>query len=273
MSKPESEIGEKKVLDVSVKAERGVQSVVRGFSILEAIAKRPEGISLSDLSRAVDLHSSTTFHLVRTLAQLGYVRQDRDSKRYVLGRELYRLASATMDEVRLKQIARPFVERLSRETGETAHFAVPSRDSVAILVKTQGTSAFQLSDVMGAIRPRHATAIGKVILASLSSDTLEQKLRSMELAQFTAHTITEPARLRDEMATVRETGVGYDDAEYHPELRCAAVPVRGMDGEVIGALGISGAIWRLSLSGLQGKVSVLQGMAGELSAELGYWPR
>src|SRR5262249_19417104 len=79
----------------------GERSLARGFMIMEEIAHKRDGIGLADLSKRVGLHNSTTFHLVRTMVSLGYVRQMKDSKRYRIGRPLFALAASALDEVEM----------------------------------------------------------------------------------------------------------------------------------------------------------------------------
>ena len=79
---------------VEDKQRSGIQSLGRAFSILEEIARHREGIGLADLSKLVGLHNSTTFHLAKTLVSLGYIRQDKDNKRYRVGRPLFALAAS-----------------------------------------------------------------------------------------------------------------------------------------------------------------------------------
>ena len=131
----------------------GVQSLARAFAIMEEIARNRDGIGLADLSKRVGLHNSTTFHLVKTLASLGYVRQMPDSKRYRIGRPLFALAASALDEVEMVSLATPILEDLSRETGESAHFSVRMDDAVVVLARTGGKGAFQLNDRAGAVRP------------------------------------------------------------------------------------------------------------------------
>src|ERR1041385_5767389 len=102
----------------------GVQSLSRAFAILEEVARNRDGIGLADLSKRVGLHNSTTFHLVKTMVSLGYVRQLKDSKRYRIGRPLFALAASSLDEMEMVSLATPILEELSHQTNETCHFAV-----------------------------------------------------------------------------------------------------------------------------------------------------
>ncbi len=247
----------------------GIQSIERAFAILEEVARHREGIGLAELAKRVGLHSSTAFHLIRTMAQLGYVSQPRDSKRYRIGRRLFTLAAGALDEVELVSIATPILESLTTETGESSHFAIRSGEDIVVVAKTAGSGMFQLVDRSGAVRPGHATALGKVLLAALSAPELERYLQGRELRPFTAKTIVERAPLERELDEVRRNGIAFDDGEFDPEVRCVAVPVRDFAGRVTGAIGISGPIWRLSLQALQEKSARVREAAERLSGELG----
>jgi IclR family transcriptional regulator, KDG regulon repressor len=247
----------------------GVQSLGRAFAILEEIARHREGIGLADLSKRVALHNSTTFHLAKTLVSLGYVRQEKETKRYRVGRPLFALAASSLDEIEMVSLATPILEDLARETGESSHFAVRMGDAVVVIARTSGPGAFQLADRVGVVRPAHCTALGKVILAALRPDQLQRFLERTELKPSTEKSITEIPALLREIEDVRASGIAFDDGEFNLEVRCVAVPVMDFTGQVIGALGISGPIWRLSLQALQTRAKIVQAAADRLSAEFG----
>ena len=125
-------------------------------------------------SKLVGLHNSTTFHLAKTMVSLGYLRQEKDSKRYRVGRPLFALAAGALDEIEMVNVATPLLEELSRDTGESGHFAVRMGDAVVVIARTSGPGAFQLTDRVGVVRPAHCTALGKIILASLRPDQLKR---------------------------------------------------------------------------------------------------
>jgi DNA-binding IclR family transcriptional regulator len=247
----------------------GVQSLGRAFAILEEIARHREGVGLADLSKLVGLHNSTTFHLAKTMVSLGYIRREKDSKRYRVGRPLFALAASALDEIEMVNVATPALEDLSRETGESSHFAVRMGDAVVVIARTSGPGAFHLTDRVGVLRPAHCTALGKVILASLHQDQLERFLARVELKPSTAHTITESPVLLREIAEIRRSGIAYDDGEFNLEVRCVAVPVKDFTGQIIGALGISGPIWRLSNQVMQSRAKTVQAASNRLSAAFG----
>ena len=252
------------------RARGGVQSIGRAFAIIEEIARNRDGIGLAELSKRVGLHNSTTFHLVKTMVSLGYVRQLKDSKRYRIGRPLFALAASALDEIEMMSLATPVLDDLARATGESAHFSVPMGDAVVVLARTSGPGAFQLTDRVGVVRPAHCTALGKIMLAALAPDQFARYLQRAELKAYTPKSITSAEQLAREIAEVRRAGLAVDDGEFDSELRCAALPVRNFSGQVIGAIGISGPVWRLSIEALQKRARIVRAAADRLSAEFGY---
>jgi DNA-binding IclR family transcriptional regulator len=255
--------------DADDRQRGGIQSLGRAFAIIEEVARHREGISLADLGRQVGLHNSTTFHLARTMVSLGYLRQEKDSKRYRVGRPLFALAAGALDEIEMVNLATPLLEELSRDTGESGHFAIRMGDAVVVIARTSGPGAFQLTDRVGVVRPAHCTALGKIILASLRPDQLKRFIERVELKPSTEKSITSVPALTREIAEIKRTGIAFDDGEFNPEVRCIAVPVMNFTGQVIGALGISGPIWRLSNQTLQGHAKVIRAAANRLSIEFG----
>jgi DNA-binding IclR family transcriptional regulator len=246
-----------------------IQSLARAFAIIEEIARHREGIGLADLSKRVGLHNSTAFHLAKTLVSLGYVRQESDTKRYRVGRPLFALAASCLDEIEMVHVATPILEDLSRQTGESGHFAVRMGDAVVVIARTAGSGAFQLTERVGVVRPAHCTALGKIILAALSKEQLERFLARVELKPSTGKSTTDvPALLRD-IDGVRASGIAYDNGEFNAEVRCVAVAVTDFTGATIGAVGISGPIWRMTDEATQARAKALQAAADRLSHALG----
>jgi DNA-binding IclR family transcriptional regulator len=167
------------------------------------------------------------------------------------------------------RMATPILEELSAKTGESGHFAVRMGDAIVVMARTSGPGAFQLAERVGVVRPAHCTALGKVILAALQPDQLERFLARVDLKPATERSITEIPVLLREIEEVRRTGIAFDDGEFNPEVRCVAVPVRDFTGQVIGAIGISGPVWRLSMHALKSRAKAVQAAADRLSRDFG----
>lgn len=247
----------------------GVQSLHRAVSILQAVARERDGIGLADLCRVVELHSSTTFHIAKTMVTLGLISQNPDNKRYRVGSRLFALASGALDEIELLSFAHPFMEELAETTGENSHLAARSGRDVVIIGKVDGSASIRMSERIGSARPQHATAIGKVLLASLAPEKLESWLATADLLSITPKTIVDPELLRNQLKEVRDTGIAFDDGEFDPEIRCAAAPVRAFSGEVVAAIGINAPVWRFSLAKLNSTAELVKDVAARLSRQFG----
>lgn len=248
----------------------GIQSLARASRILEEIAAHRDGISLAQLARAVELHSSTTFHLAKTLVTLGYVRQDERTKLYRIGPTIFRLAATALDEVELVNAATPFLHDLVSRTGETSQLAIRLGSAAVVIAKSEAVGAFRITDGAGVTRPLHATAIGKVLLTEFDAASLDPFLDRLDLTALTPRTVTSARQLSAEIRDIADKGIAYEDGEFHPEVRCAAVPIRGFTGAVVASLAISAPIWRASQGDLRDKGVELLAVASALSASLGH---
>jgi IclR family acetate operon transcriptional repressor len=246
-----------------------IQSLKRASAILDAVARRPHGIGLSQISAEVGLHSSTAFHLIQTLVSLGFLAQLPDNRRYRIGPRLFTLAAGALDETMLLALATPILERLSAATGYASHLAVRSKQDIVVIARMAATGLLQLAGHPGATRPAHATAIGKMLLAAMPPNDLDRLLKALPLPAFTPRTITDAQVLHREIEETRRTGLAHDDCELDRDVRCLAVPVYDFAGRCTAAMGISGPAWRLVPDAVEQLVPQLRAAAAELSAQLG----
>ncbi|MFZ1103057.1 MAG: IclR family transcriptional regulator [Hyphomicrobiaceae bacterium] len=246
-----------------------IQSLKRASAILDAVARRPHGIGLSQISVEVGLHSSTAFHLIQTLVSLGFLAQLPDSRRYRIGPRLFTLAAGALDETMLLALATPILERLSAETGYASHLAVRSKQEIVVIARTAATGLLQLAGHPGATRPAHATAIGKMLLAAMPPEDVDRLLKTLPLPAFTLRTITDAQALRREIDEARRMGLACDNCELDRDVRCLAVPVYDFAGRCTAAMGISGPAWRLVPEAVEGLAHQLRAAAAELSGQLG----
>ncbi|MGI9524870.1 MAG: IclR family transcriptional regulator, partial [Hyphomicrobiaceae bacterium] len=255
---------------VAVKRERGgIQSIERAILIVDLVSRNPNGISLAELSSQMGLNNSTVFHLVKTLDKLGIVAQISETKRYRIGSHLFKLAAGALNETTLLSLATPLLERLSRDTGESANLAVRSQSEVVVIARTAATGMLQLSSRAGTTRPVHVTATGKALLATMQSDELEQLLAKHEFKAFTGKSISNAETLCNELKDVRKTGIAYDRCEFDPDVTCVATTAQDFAGRHVAAIGISGPVWRMTPKLLRIKTKALYAIAAELSEKLG----
>jgi DNA-binding IclR family transcriptional regulator len=245
-----------------------IQSLARGLGLLELVGARGGAGALTDLCRAANLNRSTAHHLLQTLAAHGFVVQDEATRAYRVGPKVYRLAAAAWSEAELARLALPFLRELVRATGETANLAVRRGREALLLETVDGEGTLRVVDRVGAARPIHACAVGKVLLAFAPEDERNPVVDALELEHLTPRTVTDRGRLRRELGRIRAAGYALDDEEMARGVRCIAAPVYALPGQAVAAVGIAGPAARLSRTALLGLQPPLASAVRRLSARL-----
>jgi len=254
------------------KSEYAIQTVMNAFRMLE-VFDGAVAIGVSDVARNLGLHKNNAFRLLATLELAGYVQQSADSELYHLGPRCLELAHAFARNHPFASLARPVLEELVGETGETAHLGILREQEVAHLDAVLPSQLLLTGSRVGERLPAHCTAIGKallvgalekpVLLAQAGSGRGEGGARraavpaaapassasgigAWKLERFTDSTITDGTKLLDEVRAGQLRGYALDLEEYAPGLHCVAAPVRDASERVVAALSLSGPAQRLS---------------------------
>ncbi|MFP4565049.1 MAG: IclR family transcriptional regulator [Spirochaetota bacterium] len=218
-------------------------TVVTAASILETIAARDKVLA-RDLAKELGLNRSTVHRMLHTLQILGYVARHPDGY-YRLTFHLFEIGNSVLHGYNLIDPARRSLLQLSHDTGYTVNHAILFEDETLYIDKASPPSYLQLDRSIGETEPLHCTSLGKTLLAYQPEAERRRILESIELIPFTEHTITDRARLAEELELVRNRGYAVDDQELALELRCVAAPVLREDGSLISAVSISGPADRL----------------------------
>ena len=250
-------------------APASVQSVDRALTILGILARLGEA-GVTEIAAELGVHKSTAFRLVATLESHGMVEQNEERGKYRLGVGVLRLAGATTARLDVVQEARPICRKLAADSGETVNIAVLSDRSALYLDQVAGQSALQSHNWVGQHIPLHATSNGKVLLSGLSSDEVDGRLP--RLPSYTTDTVTSRARLRRELAEVRDQGYAVAVDELEVGLTAIAAPIRNAHGDVIASISVSGPTFRLG-ERLDEVIGRLIESALEVSFRLGWGHR
>jgi IclR family acetate operon transcriptional repressor len=246
-----------------------VQSVDRTLDVLESLASRRGATGISELSQLVGLHVSTVHRLLATLVDRGYVRQDPDSSRYHLGSRIFTLASAADVHLDLRLVARPYLERMMRNSGETANLVTATESEVVYLDQVASLHLVKMFTAPGMRAPLYCTGTGKVILAFRPPEFREPVL-SAPMRRYTSRTLVTRAALEAELASIRKNGYCLDNEEMEEGVRCLAVPIFDRRNDCIGAMSVSGPTTRMTLERVEKLSVTARAIAGELSRQLGY---
>jgi DNA-binding IclR family transcriptional regulator len=228
----------------SNKAANPVHSVDRAISILQALARRGP-MTVTDLAAELDIHKSTAFRLLATLEARGLVDQTSSRGKYQLGFGVVRLAERATGQRDLAVLARPVCEELAATVGETVNIVISDGSTITTIDQVMGSSAVTVVNWMGRRGSLHATASGKVFLAHMPEDRLQSFL-SKPLERFTGNTVVDAGQLRGQLEEIRETGYGITYEEDEVGLAAMAAPIRGLDGEIVATVAISGPVFRIN---------------------------
>ena len=225
----------------------------------------------TQLARHLGVHKSTTFRLLATLEDNGFVDKDPSTDRYRLGYALVSLAAAVTGDLDLTRRARPVLQELAERCFETVNLAILEGDRVVNVDQLTTHTAMVSVNWVGRATPLHCTSSGKVLLAWLSAQRRSRVL-SGPLERFTDRTLTGSAELEEHLAQVRELGYAVTVEELETGLNAVAAPVFGEPSGVIAAVSVSGPSYRLDAGRIE-EVAQLVKEAGEaISRRMGHRP-
>jgi IclR family pca regulon transcriptional regulator len=219
------------------------QSLARGLAILSTFHSDRPLIGVSELSRGLELSRSTVHRYVATLAKLGYLQQDPDSKRYRLGPKVLDLGFSALNSMDLLEVSAPHLRRLSDETQRTVNVAILDGTDVVYIERCRaarpGQQQIDLNLHVGARLPAYCTAMGKAILAFVSEERLEEVIERIDFVPRGPNTLTDPKAFREELVKVRASGIAINDEELAYGLRSIAAPIYSQSGDVLAALNLA----------------------------------
>lgn len=250
----------------------GVQSVERAIAVLKSFSIENPERGVGEISRELGLHKSTISRLMTTLERGGLLTRDPENKRYRLGIGLIGLAAQVVSYIDVREVARPFLRQLADDCQESVDLVILDGRDVVNLDQFVPPKR-QVKDIGRAGRRMepHCTAAGKVLLAHLDEQQVDQIL-ARGLAKFTPFTITDPDKLRLELARVRAEGYGVACEELERGLNAVAVPIHDHTGQVVAAAGVAGPAYRIPADILAQLAAQLKQIALQISTQLGYEP-
>jgi IclR family acetate operon transcriptional repressor len=212
--------------------------------VLGAFKSEESAVSPAELARRVGLPKSTVHRIVAALVEEGLL--ERQAARVQLGVRLFEIGQRVPRQRVLRDAARPYLHDLGEATRQTVHLAILEGSQVVYVDILVGPGAPPLPSRVGGRLPAHATGVGKAMLA-FSPPELVQAILDAGLPRVSERSTVAPGLLAKELASIRQTGVAYDHEESGPGIVCAASPVLGANGEVLGALSVSGWSTRMRL--------------------------
>lgn len=226
----------------------GVQSVDRTCGILAQFTERPgESLGISELTRITGYTKSVVHRTISALVANNFLTRDDESARYRLGPMLIELGVRSLASFNIAEVARPVMQRLMEQTGETATLSLLTGNSRIYAAQVESNSEVRMTVQLGTKLPLYAGASGRVILAALDDVQRNEYLSDVEAEKLTDHTVTDVSQLLELVTEDRVRGYSVSHGERTlAGLSVAAALYNASASRVVGAVAVSGPASRFS---------------------------
>lgn len=249
-----------------------IQSIAKMREILGCFSTVDRHLSLAQIASRSGLPRPTAHRMLSALREIGFIDQDARNGSYSLGIGLFELGSLALSNMDLLREAKPFMDKLSRLAGESAHLGVFTGYEVIVVEREEPTERVSRGMQPSESSPAYCTGVGKALLAFQKPEVIERIIDG-GLKAYTNNTITAPDRLRQEMAEIRSRGYAIDDCEHELWVRCVAAPIRNASGHVFAAVSVTGSADRMTNKKLGDLAPLVVQTADTISRQIGFQAR
>jgi len=226
-----------------------VQSLERGLAVIRAFDSEHRELALSEVARLTGLTRAAARRFLLTLVKLGYVNFSQG--RFSLRPRVLELGYAYLSSLSLPEMALPHMESLVAQVNESCSISVLDDTDVVYVARVPTRRIMSITLAVGTRLPAFVTSMGRVLLAGLPDEELEERLARIEITPLTSRTVKDKEALRGILATVRRQGYAATDQELEEGLRSLAVPLRSASGTVTAALNLSVHASRTTMAALR----------------------
>jgi DNA-binding IclR family transcriptional regulator len=251
------------------RSDYAVPAANRMLDIIEFLSTQSRPFGINELSRELHIPLNSVFRILKCLEARGYAEAERQSGGYRLGARLFTLGVRLHSRFELRRRARPHLDWLCEETGETCQIHTPHGDRVLVLDVVAPDAPYFMQIVPGNRLYYHPNAFGKAILAFLSEEEVRRRLPD-PLPRLTRRTLIARDALDRELAHARETGLTYDREEYVDGLYCIGAPVFDVNGVVVAGVGVTGLTSRFHPENRLAFEKAVMACAERISRDTGY---
>jgi IclR family acetate operon transcriptional repressor len=244
-----------------------IQSLVKGLAIIDFLADSGQPVGVTEVANHVGVPKATAHRLLATLHANDAVSYDNPSHRYTLGPSIIRFGLLGVRRLSLHRVARPHLERLQHESGETALLATRQGNAKIFLDQVESAEEIRHCSTLGQRLPLYHGGGGLAMLASFKPDELDDYLAQVRFEKISATTITEPEKLRAEIEMVRKRGYAITRSE---RVTSIGAPILDHMKVVVGAIAVHGPTYRMGSDRTQICADAVKARAAAISSELGY---
>lgn len=222
------------------------KSTLKTMEILEAISDSKAGMTITQLSKKLEIPRSSVDDIVKALVKKKYLYcSDESLKLYQLGNKILELSLKIKNKSEILEIVTPFLKELVEEFNDTIFFGLKDEDDVLYLSKIESSKTVRTTAALGSRKSLYYTGLGKAILATFSFEELEDYIARTKMEARTDYTITDPNKLREDIKQTKERGYAIDYREGDIDVSCVASPIF-QAGKVYGAISMAGLYTTIS---------------------------
>lgn len=226
-----------------------VQSFARGLAVIRSFSAEAPSQTMTEVAQRTGLTRAGARRILHTLHALGYV--EIDGRQFRLTAKVLDLGFAYLSSLPLWTLAEPYMEALVQDVHESSSVAVLNGKEIIYVLRVPTEKIMSINLGVGSRLPAYCSSMGRVLLAGLDDEELDEQLSTTELIARTPHTITDPAQLREEILRVRQQGWALINQELEIGLLSLAAPITRRNGKVMAAINIGMHVSRLSLEQIQ----------------------
>lgn len=253
-----------------VNGGREIASVRKAVHVLNCFSAEKGELGISEIAALLGEGKSTVHAIVKTLENAGYLRQNPENKKHSLGLKLIERAHVLLDQLEIREIARPYLTDLAQRHRENVHLGILENGEVVYIDKVEMAPSLAIRSYVGHRTSAHSTAMGKVLLAFASREVVDDVVQRVGLPQHTPNTITDLSALRAQLDEIRACGYAIDNQEHQVGGLCIGAPIFEFAGRVIAALSISVPLARMDEDRLRAVTADTVRIANGISARLGH---
>lgn len=247
-----------------------MKSLNKALDMIDAVSKLGNA-GIREISSVTGFPPATTHRIASTLVKRRYFNQDPITKHYSLSLRFLELGTKVQQQFDLPTIARPHLQQLMTETGESANLAIWDGDSVVYLDQVQSDkSMLKIFTRLGTRVPFYSTGVGKVLMSRWSKSKLDSYLKRTKLTPYTPNTLVSRSKILQELDRVSGRGFAIDNEEMEEGVRCVAALVFDHRQQVVAAISISGAAMRIIPDRIDDFGAKVKQCAYDISRDLGF---
>lgn len=258
-------------MDNNIERKYDIKTALRCFKILDLAIERETPLTIQEVCAELGTNSNMAFRMLSTLVSSGYMDKDGHTDTYTVSLKSLMLSRRALQSLEIRKIAMPSLELLwSQYPKANGNLGVRYADEILIIDRIDSQSIPRTYFTPGKVLPFYCTGIGKILTCELTPEELDALISRTSFKAYTKHTLTDPMKIKEELARVREEGVGRDREEFVSGDNCTAAPIRNAKGRTVAAISLSALESNMSQEEIEAAVPKVKETAARISSLIGY---